>query len=180
MKKKYFGLLLLPFFVIACSSSKTYFTTGIRNAVESNHQPLEKIQFYADRDIILKREMNVGETKVSSGKVKIENGHYVQIIILKKNTPGVCTVVKNNIVGISFENGPNKYLTFGKIKNAKPEDPYRLLITDWVKDMGVVEYEGKKYRIASESADAGIMIKTSVLKKDKTEQRKMKGRTLPN
>lgn len=178
MKNKYVSLFVLPLFIIACNSSKTYFTSGIRTAVESNHQPLEKIQFYADRDIVLKREMNIGETKVSSGKVKIENGHYVQIIILKKNTPGICTVVKNNIVGISFENGPNKFLTFGKIKNATSEDPYRLQITDWIKDLGIVEYEGKKYRIEAESANAGIMIKTSILKKNKTEQRQMKGRTV--
>ncbi len=178
MKKKYLTLLVLPFLAIACSSPKTYFTSSIRSAVESNHQPLEKIQFYADRDIVLRRDMNIGETTVTSGKVKIENGHYVQIITLKKNTPGICTVVKNNIVGISFEAGPNKYLTFGKIKNAKPEDPYRLQINDWVKDVGVIDYEGKKYRIQPEGTTAGIKIKTSLLKKDKREERKMKGRTV--
>ncbi len=47
---------------------------------------LKKIQYYADRDIVLKREMETGVTKVSSGKLKLENGHYVNIITLKKNT----------------------------------------------------------------------------------------------
>ncbi|MES2432055.1 MAG: hypothetical protein V4556_14060 [Bacteroidota bacterium] len=178
MKNKYFAFLALPFLMMACSTPKTYFTTSIRNAVESNHQPLEKIQFYADRDIILKRELNIGETKVTSGKVKIENGHYVQIIKLKKNTPGVCTVVKNNIVGISFENGPNKFLTFSKPKNAKAEEPYRLQIADWMNNMGIVEYEGKKFQMQADGANAGIMIRTSVLKTNKTEHRQMSGRTI--
>lgn len=180
MKKNLTSLWALPFLLIACSTPKTYFTSNIRNAVESSHQPLEKIQFYADRDIVLRRDLNIGETTVSSGKVKIENGHYIQLITLKKNTPGVCVLVKNNIVGISFETGPGKFLTFGKMRNARPEDPYRLQISDWVGQAGVIEYEGKKYRVMEDGANAGIKIKSSVLRKDKKDERKMKGRTVPD
>lgn len=178
MKKCAYYLLVLPFILVACSSPKTYFNASIRNKVESSHQPLEKIQFYADRDIVLRRDMNTGETKVTSGKVKIENGHYVNIITLKKNTPGVCTQVRNNTVNISFENGENKYLTFGKTKYAKPDDPYRILANEWVKEYGIIDYEGGKYHLQPAGTEAGIMIKTSVLKKYKVEERKMKGRTV--
>jgi hypothetical protein len=169
-------LLLLPFIITACSSSKTYFTSGIRARIENSHQDLEKIQFYADRDIVLRRDMQTGETKVTSGKVKMENGHYVNIITLKKNTPGVCTVVKNNVVGISFEQGDNKLLNFGKTKFAKPDDPYRVLANEWINDYGVVSYEGKQYHIQPSGTEASIMIKTKLLKKSKIEEREMAGR----
>ncbi|MGG9972283.1 hypothetical protein ACQ33O_10860 [Ferruginibacter sp. SUN002] len=178
MKKTMLSLLAISVVMISCNTAKTYFTSDIRTAVENNHQQLEKIQFYADRDIILTRELTTDETKVSSGKVKFENGHYTQIIKLKKNTPGVCTVVKNNIVGISFELGNNKHLIFSKPKNAKTDEPYRLQISSWLKETAIVEYEGKKFQVQADGANAGIKIKTSLLKKEKTEEREMKGRTI--
>lgn len=179
MKKTYY-LLSLSLVLMACSTSKTYFTSSIRNQVEASHQPLEKIQFYADRDIVLRRDMRTGETKVTSGKVKIENGHYVNIITLKKNTPGVCTLVRNNAVCISFENGDNKFLTFGKTKNAKALDPYRILANEWVNEYGIINYEGEKYHIQPAGTEASIMIKTNVLRKYKVAERQMKGRTVGN
>ncbi len=169
-------MLALPFLMVACGSPKTYFTSSIRAQVENSHQPLEQIQFYSDRDIVLRRDLQTGETKVTSGKVKIEHGHYVNIITLKKNTPGVCTVVKNNVVGISFESGENKFLNFGKTKFAKPDDPYRILANEWINDYGLITYEGKQYHIQSSGTEASIMIKTKLLKKSKTEEREMKGR----
>ncbi len=89
MKNRYPVLFALPLLLAACSSPKTYFTSSIRNCVENNRVPLEKIQFYADRDIVLRRDMETGETKVNAGVVKFENGHYVNIVTLPKNTP-VC------------------------------------------------------------------------------------------
>lgn len=178
MKRTVNILIALPLVMAACSSPKTYFTSNIRNRVENNRLPLEKIQFYADRDIVLRRDMETGETKVTAGVVKIENGHSVNIVTLPKNTPGVCTVVKNNIVGISFEAGDNKYLTFGKTKTGQPNDPYRILANDWVSDYGVINYDGKKYHIQPEGTEAAILIKTKVLKKYTVEERIMKGRTV--
>ncbi|HTS45936.1 MAG TPA: hypothetical protein VMH01_16160 [Puia sp.] len=176
MKKSAYLYVLIPVVLLSCSSSKTYFTAAIRSDVEGSHQRLEKIQFYADRDIVLYREMELGEAKVTSGVVKIENGHYVNIITLKKNTPGVCTVVRNNAIGVSFEKGSSSTLSFGKTKYAKPDDPYRILANDWVNNCGVVMYDGKQYCIQPEGSEASIMIKTKVHKKSVQEEREMKGR----
>jgi hypothetical protein len=176
MKRSAYLLVVVPLVFSACGSSKTYFTTAIRQSVEASHQKLDKVQFYADRDIILRREMDKEDTKVYSGKVKIENGHYVNIITLKKNTPGVCTVTTNNAIGVSFEQGSNKFLSFGKTKDADPEDPYRILANEWVDDYGLVKYEGKEYHILSDGTEASLMIKTKVYKKSVREEREMKGR----
>jgi hypothetical protein len=176
MRRSAYLFVVVPLVLAACGSSKTYFTTSIRRSLEASHQKLEKVQFYADRDIVLRREMDKEEAKVNSGKVKIENGHYISIITLKKNTLGVCTVATNNAVGISFEQGNNKFLSFGKTKDAEPEDPYRILATEWVDDYGIITYEGKQYHIQADGTEASLMIKTKFYKKLVKDEREMKGR----
>ena len=162
--------------VSSCSPSKTYFTQAIRDDVDRSQVDISRIQFYADRDIVLKRELDNGEVKVNSGKVRFENGHYVNIITLKKGTPGVCTFRKSGAVGISFEAGNERFLTFGKTKYAQPSDPYRILANEWVNNYGVITYEGRSYHIEQKGAEAGIMIRSKWLHKTKVETREMKGR----
>lgn len=177
MKHKAWAVIVLSSILVSsCSSSKTYFTQAIRDDVDRSQVDISKIQFYADRDIVLKRELDNGEVKVNSGKVSFENGHYVNIITLKKGTPGVCTFRKNGVVGISFESGNDHFLIFGKTKYAQPSDPYRILANDWVNDYGIITYEGKTFRIEQKGTEAGIMIKSKWLQKTKVESREMKGR----
>ena len=85
-------------------------------------------------------------------------------------------MVKNNIVGISFENGDNKFLTFGKTKNGAPNDPYRILANDWVNDYGLINYDGKKYHLLADGSNASLLIKTKWFKKSVVEERALKGR----
>ena len=96
--KKAILYVSIALMLTACSNSKTYFTPSIRNYIEKGNQNLKKVQFYVDRDIVLRRELSTGETKVTSGKVMIENGRTINIVTIKKNTPGVCVLEKNNIV----------------------------------------------------------------------------------
>ena len=174
----FFSAIAASLLLVSCTASKTYFTPAIRTRVETNGVPLEKVQFYVDRDIVLKREMDQGETKITSGTLKFQNGHYVNIITLKKGTPGVCIKNGPDKVSISFEMGEGRSLTFGKTRAGATNDPYRILADDWVKDYGVVTYEGKQYHIESTGTEASIMIKTSWLKVTKVDKRLMKGRTV--
>ncbi len=162
----------------ACSSSKTYFTPSIRNAIERGNQSLTKVQFYIDRDIVLKRELETGETKITSGKVIIENGRTINIVTLKKNTPGVCVLQKKDIIGVSFEAADANFVTFGKTKFAGANDPYRVLANNWIGEEGIVTYEGKQYRILREGSEASILIKSKFLKNYKVEEKTLSGRTV--
>jgi hypothetical protein len=176
MKRYSWVVILLPILIAGCGTSKTYFTQAIRQDVEQSHADITRIQFYVDRDIVLRRDLDNGEVKVSSGEVHFENGHYVNIITLRKNTPGVCTFLKDDVVGISFESGSDKFLTFGKTRHASPTDPYRILANEWVKDYGIIYYEGKPFRIESSGTEAGILIRSKWLENSKVESREMKGR----
>jgi len=161
----------------SCSSSKTYFSTQIRRKVESSGTPLTQLQYYIDRDVELSREILKDETKVTSGIVRFENGKNLNIITLKKNTPGVCTKVLPDKILVSFEVGDDKFLTFGKTKYATDTDPYKVLANSWIGDYGSITYEGKNYFIHS-GTEASIMIKTSELTKEEVNKRKMKGRVI--
>lgn len=161
----------------SCSSSKIYFSTAIRQKVENIGTPVTQLQFYIDRDVELSREILKDETKVTSGEIRFENGKNLNIITLKKNTPGVCTKVLPDKIIISFEVGDDKFLTFGKTKFALDTDPYKILANSWIGDYGSINYEGKKYFI-HKGGNASVLIKSSELNNVEVNKRKMKGRVI--
>ena len=177
MKSNIIIALLVVATFASCSSSKTYFSTQIRQKVESTGTPLTQLQYYIDRDVELSREILKDETKVTTGVVRFENGKNLNIITLKKNTPGVCTKVLPDKILVSFEVGDDKFLTFGKTKYATETDPYKVLANSWIGDYGSITYEGKNYFIHF-GTEASIMIKTSELTKEEVNKRKMKGRVI--
>ena len=169
--------------LVSCSTiPKSYFTPEVRTRVESKAISLTQLQYYIDRDVELRRELATGETKVVSGKIKFENGKYLNIIRLKKFTEGVCTSVNNgNTLQVSFETGDGKSLKFGVRPNAGPEKAYQIVSNELVKDnsyviAGKVEYEGQTYMIQPNGMAARLMIQKSVVDKTDVKQRTMKGR----
>jgi hypothetical protein len=109
MKNNIIPALALVLLLTSCSSSKIYFSTLVRQKVENTGTPLTQLQYYVDTDVELSREILKDETKVTSGIVRFENGKNLNIITLKRNTPGVCTKVLPDKVLISFEIGDDNY-----------------------------------------------------------------------
>jgi hypothetical protein len=178
--KKYLYLAIISCSLIfaSCGNGKTYFTPYIRTKIETNSIQLTQLQFYVDRDIQLTRDLESGQTKVTAGTVKFENGKYTNVILLKKGTPGVCTMASPNKLSISFEVGNNSYLNFGRTRAGGESDPYRVLADSWVSDYGLITYEGKIYHLEAGGTNASILIKTKWLKTSKVDVRQMKGRTV--
>ena len=71
-------------------------------------------------------------TKVTSGKVILETGKYVNIILLKAGTYGVSIRALNNTVEISFESGENKNIRFGVPDRASSSTVYSLFADQWM------------------------------------------------
>lgn len=173
---KHLLLLCITVSVFAsCSTPKTYFTSSVRSDVEASSVPLTKLQYYVDRDVELRREVSSSNAKVSSGVVRLEHGKYINIITLKKNTPGVCTKAYNDRIDVSFEMGDGRYLTFGKLKRDNYA-PYTLYASSWNRDLGEISYDGMQYYILPAGSEAKLMIRKDVLQTIKTEKRKMNGR----
>lgn len=104
--------LILFVIVVTTLSCKVTFTQRIRTQAESSKIDLSKIQFYNSDKILLKRSLSSDEVKVASGQITIENGKYIEVIRILKNTPGKCTMTNNNQLQITFEDGSNKTLLF--------------------------------------------------------------------
>ena len=165
----------------ACGTSKSYFTSDVRTRVESHSVSVEKLQFYIDRDVELRRVVSSRDTKVTSGKVKLINGKYVNIIKLKKNTPGVCTGFYSGSLNIAFEKGDGQYLTFGIPSNYTTPgagNVYQILAQAWINSTGKVIYEGDTYYIQPSGTEAKLLIDKSVIDKFDVKKRTMHGRTL--
>ena len=173
--------LFLTLGITSCGVSKSYFTVDVRNRVEKQSITIDKLQFYVDRDVELRRELTIGETEVTSGTVKLENGKNIHIIILKKNTPGVCTKINENSMEVSFEMGDGKNLVFGVPKDAEANTVYGLEALKWVNEgskneLGKIKYDGKIYFIQPNGVGARLMIRKSVANKLEIEKSTMHGR----
>jgi len=158
---------------------KSFFTTETRKTLERDSISLNKLQFYVDRDVELRREVSSGNAKVSSGKVVFENGKYVHIIMLKRFTPGVCTKINANSIEVSFEVGDGKTLTFGVSAVASPGETYRLFANEWINQevgkIGKIKYDNETYYIQAGGEGARLMINKSVLDHMRVEAKTMSG-----
>jgi hypothetical protein len=156
-----------------------YFTTDTRRTVEADSIPLTKLQFYVDRDVELRKEVSSANTQVTSGVIKFVGGKYVHIIMLKKNTPGVCSKVNKNSIEVSFEMGDGKTLTFGVNAVASPGENYRLFASEWIQQdmgkIGKVKYDNDIYYIQPGGEGARLMIKKSAIEHSKVDVKTMSG-----
>jgi hypothetical protein len=177
-------------FVIALTSCSTvknsYFTVDTRKRVEERAIPVEKLQFYVDKDVELRRELAARDAKVTSGKVVFENGKYVNIILLKAGTQGVCTMALNNTLEISFENGENKNLRFSVPERAGSTAVYSLYADQWMNtystynpsviQVGKIVYDGEIYHMRFSGERPKLMIQKTAKDKYQVNTRVMSGR----
>lgn len=158
----------------ACSQKTIYFTQDTRAKIESNKIDLKDVQFYNSHEIILQRNLSFEETKVASGKISIENGEFIEMIILKKLTPGVCESFTNNWLDVSFEKGDNRKLRF--ILNT--EKNYQVSALEWKNSFGKVSYDTLTYYIKPGGEKALLKVeKNNIFSYDKQE-RVVEGRTI--
>lgn len=173
--KKSIAILSCAVILAGCGSSKTYFSSNIRQSVEKSGNSLQQIQYYIDRDITLRREMEIGETRVEGGTVQVENGKQIVTLRLKKNTPGVCVLTKPGQIGVAFETGNKRFLLFERPRNASWADPYRLA-SEYITGKPYVIYEGKRYEVVNNGAQAAVQITKTEEKKIIRTERNMAGR----
>lgn len=180
--------VILVIALSSCSTlSKSYFTVDTRKRVEERAIPVEKLQFYIDKDVELRRELSARDARVSSGKVVFENGKYVNIILLKAGTSGVCTQALNNSLDISFENGDSKNIRFNVPERASSAAVYSLFSDQWMKtyrtaydplttEIGKVVYDGDTYFMRFSGERPKLMIQKTAQDKYQVNKRVMSGR----
>jgi hypothetical protein len=179
-------LLASMSFLFSCSSSRkarnSYvpFTRDLKLKLEKENLDLKQVQFYVDQKLILSRDLGDQKVEVHSGVVKLENGRYINEVIVPAFTPGVCESTDNDKLMISFEKGNNN-LAFGPGSGYTFND-YVLYGTEWRNGTAAVTYDSNKFRArcgtCTDVASATLVIKKSVVDKMDRKSRTLKGRTV--
>ena len=175
MKKIYTVIFGLSLLMLLGSCSKTiYFTQDMRSNLNENYLSIDKVQFYNSRKIILRRNLSYADTKVARGKINLENGQYVENIIIPKNTPGVAVSEGNEYINVAFEDGANRFLRF--VKNSDNE--YQISASKWSDGYGKIKYDTLNYYIEPKSSKALLkVIKDNNFNMQKSTRR-LKGKTI--
>jgi DUF4097 and DUF4098 domain-containing protein YvlB len=155
MKKIYTILFSFSLFMMLSSCSKTiYFSQDMRNNLDKNYLSIDKIQFYNSHKIILRRNLSYADTKVARGKINLENGQYVENIIIPKKTPGIAVSEGDNYINVAFEDGTNRFLRF--VKNSDNE--YQISASKWNDGYGKIKYDTLYYYIEPKSSKAVLKV----------------------
>lgn len=174
--KTYLLLLLPALLLMASCASYQPLTENDRIENNWNAKELKKVQFYLSSDIIIQRKLGNESSTIENGKVRIVNGERIEEVIIRKGTPGILVNTANNNIGISFEDGDDKYLMFGANKGKGGR--YYLLASDWKNNVGKVTYEGKTYFCTPESGKAFLTLDMKKLHQLEKDQRTAKGRKI--
>ena len=173
-------------FLVSCSSSKMSrnnfvpFTKDLKQKLEKENIDLKQVQFYVDQKLILNRNLGDQKLAVSSGIVKMENGKYVNEVIVPSFTPGVFEGSEGERLLINFEKGNNN-LAFGPGSGYTFND-YVLYGTEWKNGTCAVTYDSNKFRArcgtCQDVASATLVIRKKVADKWERKSRTLKGRTV--
>ncbi len=162
-------------FLSACSPKLTPFTERLYDENSWSEDELKQIQFYLSDDIILRREVEKGASKIEHGEIKMVDGKKVEEIVIRKGTPGVFIFSpKEDRFAVSFEGSDDRYLMFGP--NPKASDRFVLLASNWNRSKGQVTYDGKRYYTPSRSAYATLLVDLKRVRKISVKSRTAKGR----
>ena len=164
------------FLLSSCSSKLTYFTEDLYREQGWSDSDLKQIQFYISQNVVLKRELTGGSSEIISGKIRVENGSQIEEVVIPKGTPGTFLFSpKDNRFAVAFEDGSDKrYLMFGP--SPKYSDRFVMLASDWSRRNGKVTYDGKQWRVGSESAYAALLVDMKKVNKYDRNSRTAKGR----
>ena len=163
-------ILALSLFGTSCTKT-IYFTQNFRKEIEDVGFELEKVQFYNDREIVLKRTLTSEDQELEKGKITFEKGKQIEIISIPANTAGICIDKTDTWLKIKFEKGSNRQFTFLR----SPTGSYQ--ISDgraFIKQGGQVLYSDKKYNLSTGYA-AKLRVKKKKVNKQEVDRKKVKG-----
>lgn len=174
-------------FLFSCSSSRKVtkdnvvpFTRDLRQRLEKDNIDLRQVQFYIDQKLILSRNLGDQKLEVHSGVVKMENGRYINEVIVPAFTPGICDTTQSDKLMVSFEKGNND-LAFGP-GSGYTINQYVLYGTEWKNGTAAVTFDSNKFRArcgtCSDVASVTLVVRKSEIDKIDRKSRTLKGRVV--
>jgi hypothetical protein len=165
-----FGLLLIVVAFSACKP-KLLFSEEERMKLAEREVPITSVQFYNDKEIILRRKMNSSDLSVSGGVIKTVDGRQVEEIKIPRYTPCIADSFVDGRFFVRFEREDDRQMRFYK-------NSYNMFQIDaerWIAGKGKVEYAGKVFFIENAGNDALLVVRKSKLYDQSTNRNFAKG-----
>ena len=154
------------------------FTKDLKQRLERENIDIKRVQFYVDQKLILSRNVDDKKAQVSSGVVRLENGKYINEVIIPAFTPGICDTIMNDRMMINFEQGNND-LAFGQGSGYTFAN-FVLYGSEWKNGTAAVTFDSNKFRASCGScadvASATLVVRKSEIDKFERKSRTVKGR----
>jgi len=177
----------LSVLLFSCTSSRhagrsnyVPFTKELKQKLEKENIDLKEVQFYVDQKLILTRDLGDQKVEVHAGVVKMENGRFINEVIIPSFTPGVLAGATGDKLMVSFEKGNND-LAFGP-GSGYTFNEFVLYGTEWRNGTAAVTFDSGKFRArcgtCSDVAMATLLVQKSELDKMERKSRILKGRTV--
>lgn len=170
-------IVLLMLTLASCAPVLQPFTQQQKQENNWSEDDLKRIQFYLSYPIVLQRKLAGSSSEITSGKIRVVNGEKIEEVVIPARTPGIVIFDPvDNRLGVSFEEGDNRYLMFGPVSSKG--NKYYLLASDWKNGVGKVNYEDKTWYTTPESGKAFLMVDMKKIYQREKEQRRAPGRTV--
>lgn len=155
MKYKSVCFVFLCLFLASCSN-KMYFTYDMKKRLDYYDLDVERVQFYNSQKIVLTRVVPHDDARIVNGEIKLEDGQFVEEIIIKRNTPGACRLDEEAFLGVSFEQGDNKIISFVL---SDVSDYYEIEVIERGPGAGKIIYDSLLYNIDPNSEMAKLLVR---------------------
>ncbi len=167
--------------IITSCSPKIVFTPELHAKLVRDSVNLNKVQFYNSEEIYLTREeFKDEEVDVKKGQIRFEKGKFIEEVLIKKHTPGICVSDTTYHLNVSFENENDRYLQFGRMQTKKLAPYYKLYGLKWSDGVGVVRYGDTLFATQPGAGSSVLLVKKSQVYNLIKEKRVAKGRKVRN
>lgn len=171
LSSRFVLLALVAILSFSSCLPKIVFLEKHRAELEEAQVPLKLVQFYNDKEIILRRRAINSDYKESGGRIIEIDGEQIQEIKIKRGTPCLITGSKGGLYTVRFENGEGKTLRF--YRNSK--GAFQIDADKWKNRKGEITYAGLDFLIEIESNDVILLFKERRKYRSKPESRTIKG-----
>lgn len=181
------------------------FTQELRDQHHLEAKQLQNLQFYNSHPIVLRREVDRGNSQVTSGhKLLVIAGKQIEELVIEEHTPGVVVGVSEMALKVSFEEGSfmefslrdagfAEPVTMSPGRFAEAPDPFpgdRTLQPGrprldgsgnfWLLPHGgsSVSFQGQTWQVMGQTQQSHLVISTESLESVEEEKTVLKGRKL--
>lgn len=173
--KNFTVYLTLLIVATSCSPQLVPYSQKLQGETGLDEEQLRHVQFYNSHRIVLFRELGKSTSEIVSGEIKIIDGKQIEQIVINPLTPGVMVNSSDGKrFGISFEQGPDRYLVFGL--NPRKAGTYTIFARDWKNQTATIDYDGKEFKLAPQSSESMLMVNLKKLNQFKVHSRTVSGR----